>query len=127
MNPTTTAYVVIPCNGKTLTDIHEFLKNSTFLAKLKKESAILEVQNSTGKTGLANSLYGSLADKGIDLKLTSFTGKVPYEQTIIYDNSHGSKPNTLEYLKSHYTLTTSDVNYTASTADFVIIVGKDSL
>ncbi|MBX4191401.1 MAG: LytR C-terminal domain-containing protein, partial [Candidatus Doudnabacteria bacterium] len=77
--------------------------------------------------GLAATKYNKLIDKGMDLRLTSYTGKVPLDQTIIYDNSHGSKPNTLQYLKNNYTLTPSDVNYTGSTADFVIILGKDSL
>jgi hypothetical protein len=127
VNPPTTAYVVVPCNGKTLADIHEYLKNVTVLAKLKKESAVIEIQNSTGVTGLAARTFEGIIEKGIDARFTSFTGKVPYEQSILYDNSHGSKPNTLEYLKSHYNLTTSDINYTSSTADFVIILGKDAL
>ncbi|OGE74398.1 MAG: hypothetical protein A3I07_00380 [Candidatus Doudnabacteria bacterium RIFCSPLOWO2_02_FULL_42_9] len=126
-NPSTTAYVVIPCVGKTLADIHTHLKDSIYFAKLKKESAIVEIQNSTGKTGLANSLFGTLTNLGFEIKFTSFTGKVPLEQSIIYDNSHGGKPNTLEYLNSNYKLTISDVNYTGSTADFVIILGKDAL
>ncbi|MBX4191753.1 MAG: LCP family protein, partial [Candidatus Doudnabacteria bacterium] len=89
-------YVIQPCEGKSLADIHEFLKNASELAKLRKEGAIVEVQNSTGKTGLAATKYNKLIDKGMDLRLTSYTGKVPLDQTIIYDNSHGSKPNTLQ-------------------------------
>ncbi len=127
VNPPTTAYVVLPCFGKDLSDIHEFIKHTTELAKLRKEGAVVEIQNSTGKTGLAAAKFGTLADKGIKTNFTGFTGKVAYEQTVLYDNSHGSKPNTLEYLKSNYTFTVSDVNYTASTADFVLILGKDAL
>jgi polyisoprenyl-teichoic acid--peptidoglycan teichoic acid transferase len=120
-------YVIQPCEDKSFADIHRFLQNASELAKLRKEGATVEVQNSTGKSGLAASKFSQLTDKGINLKLTSYTGKVAYDQSIIYDNSHGSKPNTLQYLKANYTLTTSDVNYTGSTADFVIILGKDAL
>ncbi len=127
VNPPTTAYVVIPCSGKTLADIHQFIANAVDLAKLRKEGATVEIQNSTGKTGLAASKFSDLADKGLNIKFTSFLGKVMYDQSILYDNSHGGKPNTLEYLKSKYNLTISDINYTSSTADFVIILGKDAL
>ncbi len=125
-NPPTTAYVVIPCAGKTIADLHTFLAGSISLAKLKKESATVEIQNSTGVSGLAASVFKNI-NVGVNAKFMSFTGKVPYDQTILYDNSRGSKPNTLEYLKSNYNLTVSDVNYTSSTADFVIILGKDAL
>ncbi|HEX9503007.1 MAG TPA: LCP family protein [Patescibacteria group bacterium] len=126
-NPPTTAYVVLPCNGKSVADIHKFLQNTSELAKLRKESAVVEIQNSTGKSGLAATKFKTLAGNGINARFTSFLGKVPYDQTILYDNSHGSKPNTLDYLKTKYSLTTSDINYTSSTADFVIILGKDAL
>jgi hypothetical protein len=123
----TRIYVVQPCNGKTLIDVANFVKQSPILAKLKKEAATVEIQNSVGKTGLATKIYGGLADLGVILKFPAFKGKVPYEQTILYDNSHGSKPHTLNYLKENYTFTTSDVNYPASAADFVIIVGQDAV
>jgi LCP family protein required for cell wall assembly len=119
-------YVVQPCEGKTLADIHNFLLNSSELAKLKKEAAVVDVQNSTNKAYPATK-YKQLADMGSDVRFATFLGKVPYDQTILYDNSHGSKPNTLNYLKKQYNLTTSDINYTSSSADFVIVIGKDSL
>src|SRR3989344_832183 len=120
-------YVIHPCVGKTLGDIHEFVRLAPILAKLRKEAASLELQNSVGKTGLANKLFGPLADFGVVIKYTTFQGKVPYEQTLLYDNSHNGKPQTLEYLKSNFRLNLSDVNYPASPADFVIIIGKDNL
>lgn len=120
-------YVIMPCEGKTLTDIHEFVLQAPLLAKLKKENAMVEIQNSTGKTGLAQATYKKLVELGLDVRFTSFKGKIAYTQTIFYDNSNGKKPNTLDYLKNHYTFVTSDVNYPNSAADFIIIVGKDAL
>jgi LCP family protein required for cell wall assembly len=119
-------YVIQPCVGKTLEDIHAWMHESAGLAKLRKEAAVVEIQNSTTKASVVNP-YRILSEKGMDLNIATFLGRVDYDQTILYDNSHGSKPNTLEYLKSNYELTVSDVNYTSSTADFVIILGKDSL
>ncbi len=123
----TRMYVVEPCEGKTLTDIHEFLVKAPELAKLKKENADIEAQNSTSKTGLAATTFSKLSELGLTVNFTSFKGKVPYSQTILYDNSHGTKPKTLDYLKSHYNFTVSDVPYSGSFADFVIILGKDAL
>lgn len=123
----TLSYVVMPCAGKTLADLHSYIAQAPFVAKLKKEGAILEAQNSVGVTGLATKTFGSLADLGITLNYTTFKGKVPYEETVLYDNSHGGKPDTLEYLKSHFKFIVSDVNYPSSSADFVIILGKDAV
>jgi hypothetical protein len=120
-------YVIVPCAGKTLTDIHEFLVNTPLLAKLKKEAAVIEIQNTTGQTGLAAKMFGKLTDLGLTINFTSPKSKTSYAQTILYDNSHGNRPHTLDYLKSHYNLTISDVNYPGSSANFVIIIGKDSL
>ena len=120
-------YVVIPCADKTLADIHDFIIKAPILAKLRTEGAVVEIQNSVGKTGLANQLFGNLADFGVTVKFTTFKGKVPYEQTLLYDNSHAGKPHTIDYIKNNYNLTISDVNYPASSADFVIVVGKDQL
>jgi hypothetical protein len=124
----TRMYVVLQaCPGKTLADIQNFVKNSVSLAKLKKESATIEIQNSTGKT-LAQAKFNSLPDSGPTVKYATFLGKVPYDQTILYDNSHGSKPNTLQLSQiDKYNLPVSDLNYTSSTADFVIVIGRDSL
>ena len=88
---------------------------------------MLEAQNSVGVTGLAAKTFGSLPDLGLTVNYLTFKGKVPYEETVLYDNSHGGKPHTLEYLKSHFQFIVSDVNYPSSSADFVIILGKDSL
>lgn len=123
----TLSYVILPCGGKTLSDLHTYIAQAPFVAKLKKEGAILEAQNSVGVTGLAAKTFGSLADLGVTLNYTTFKGKVPYEETVLYDNSHGGKPETLEYLKSHFKFIISDVNYPSSSADFVIILGRDSI
>lgn len=120
-------YVVMPCSGKTLSDIQEFVTNAPLIAKLKKEGAIIEVQNSVGVTGLATRMFGPLEDLGLTLRFTTFRGKVPYEKTILYDNSRGKLTHTLDYLKNNYTFVTSDVAFSSSTADIVIIVGQDAI
>ncbi len=123
---TARAYVVQPCEGRTLTDIHEFLINTPLLAKLKKEGAVVEIQNSTGKPA-ALQPFKQLVNLGVDVRFVPFRGKVPYTQTIFYNNSHATKPHTLDYLNNNYTFITSDINYPGSAANFVLILGKDAL
>jgi polyisoprenyl-teichoic acid--peptidoglycan teichoic acid transferase len=120
----TRIYVVQPCEDKTLADIHNYLAKAITTIQLQKEQAVVEIQNSTGKA-YATDRWLELRATGVTLKFT--TSKTPIDRTIIYDNTQGSKPKTLEYLKSHYNLSQSDLPYTSSRADFVIILGKDAL
>lgn len=120
-------YVIEPCAGKTLADIHQYVQEAPILAKLRKEGAVVEIQNSVGKTGLANQLFGKLTELGLTVRYSTFKGKVPYDQTILYDNTSGSKPYTLDYLKQNFDLMPSDVGYPSSPADFFIVIGKDQL
>jgi polyisoprenyl-teichoic acid--peptidoglycan teichoic acid transferase len=122
----TRIYVVQPCEGKTLEDIHHFVENAPLIAKLHKENAVIEVQNSTGKSYVLES-WRSLANSGINIKITTFKGKAPYENSILYNNSAGQKPRTLDYLKTNYNFTVSDIPYSGTTSDFVIVLGNDSL
>lgn len=123
---TSRAYVIQPCEGTTYQDIHEHLENIFIAAKLQKEAAVVEIQNSTGKS-YALDVLGNLTKVMPNAKVTSFTSRVPYERTILYDNSSGKFPNTQDYLKNKFNFTIADVPYTNSTADFVIIIGNDAL
>ena len=117
-------YIVQPCYPKTLSDIHAFLADYLVLARLTHEGAVVEIQNSTGKPGILSPWKG-LEKTGATVKYTAFKGKVPFDKTILYDNSKGSKPKTLQYLKDNYRFTTADVTYTDSKSDFVIILGNE--
>ena len=119
-------YVVQPCEGKTLADINAFILQSPAIAKLKKEGTVVEIQNSTFQPSVLKP-YQKLSDLGLNARFKVFGGKVPYTQTILYDNSRGTKPHTLDYLKTNYKFTISDVGYPTSAADFVIVLGRDAL
>lgn len=119
------AYVIQPCEGKTYADIQQFLTNYQLIAKLKKENAVIEIQNSTNQPS-ATKTWSQLSNAGLDIRITSFKGRLTYDRTILYKNT-STKPQTLEYLKNNYNFVIADVIYTQSNADFVIILGKDSL
>lgn len=119
-------YIVQPCAGKTLDDIHTFLKNYWDIARLKKEGAKIEIQNSTGKPA-ASASWKTLSNQGLNITMVPFTGKASFDKTILYDNTHGSKPKTMQFLKDHENFTQADIPYQMSKADIVIILGNDSL
>ena len=120
------AYVIQPCEGKTYQDIHAFLSDALAAGRLNKEKAAIEIQNSTGKPYALDSLQ-TIIDTAYSAKVTSFKSKTPYERTILYDNSNGKFPQTLDYLKNNFNFTLADIPYANSSADFVIILGKDAL
>lgn len=123
------AYVVTPCSGKTISDVHEYLRVSMANVSLTREEPTIEIQNSSGKSVAFTNWNTLLKDTlpGLTVKTSAFKGATPYERTILYDNTKGSKPKTLEYLKSRYTFSVADLPYSESTADFVVILGKDAI
>lgn len=118
------AYVVVPCYGKNTQDVHHYLTAAMSVANLTKESAKIEIMNSTGKPA-ASTKWKDLNNKGLNAKFITFSGKTPYDRTIVYDNTGKQKPKTLEYLKANYSFVVADVPYSQSTADFVVIIGND--
>jgi LCP family protein required for cell wall assembly len=118
------AYVIQPCEGVTLADISNHLMMVMDVAKLQEEDATIEIINTTGKTYVTER-WRQLLSLGVNVKFS--VGRTPFEKTTLYDNTQGQKPKTLEYIKSNYTLNKSDLPYNQSTADFVIILGKDAL
>jgi hypothetical protein len=117
-------YIVEPCAGKTVTDIHQRLLDYWDEARLNKEGATVEIQNSTGLAS-ASAKWKTLSADGLTVTTVPFPGKIPFDRTILYDNSKGTKPKTLEFLQQNFSFTTADVQYTNSKADFVIIIGKN--
>jgi len=118
------AYVVVPCSGKTTADVHQYLSTATALANLQGESATIEVQNASG-SAVATDKWRRLAQYGLSIKVV--TAKTPMDRTIIYDNTQGKKPKTLQYIKLNFKTDQADLPYTQSTSDFVVILGKDAL
>jgi LCP family protein required for cell wall assembly len=127
VNPSSTAYVVIPCAGKTVDDIKTYLTTAPQLAKLKKEDAVIEIQNASGKSSVLDK-WRTLANQGYNIKITPYAGRNLYDHTVLYDNSKGAKPLTIDWLKSKIAFTASDVPfYDSPKSDIVIILGKDAI
>lgn len=92
---------------------------------IAKEKASLEIQNGTGSLDLANIVSKDFEELGFriinstNIELPDFSG------VRIYDNSNGSKSNTLKFLKEKFSAAVIEIPASeASQADFVIALGK---
>ncbi len=122
----TRIYVVQPCSGVTLSQITNHLMMVMSVASLQKEAATIEVINTTGKS-TATQRWRDLSSSAAGVTIKFSNSKTPVDRSILYDNSSGKMPKTLDYLNMNFGLGKSDLPYTQSTADFVIILGNDSL
>jgi LCP family protein required for cell wall assembly len=120
---------LIPAAGiDNFTDIQTQITRILSSNPLARENANVEVLNATDTVGLAGVQQKALAAKG----MTTTTNDATANQATntIIDNSQGKMPNTLAYLKSHYsasvvTNATLTANYPA--ADFILILGQSSV
>jgi polyisoprenyl-teichoic acid--peptidoglycan teichoic acid transferase len=120
------AFVVQPCEGNTLADVHKFISNASLVSKLTHEGALIEIQNST-KQAYVLGPYRIINTLGPNVDIQTFRESGIYNRTILYDNSKGLKPETKKYLEANYDFSVADVPYSKSIADFVIIIGQDAL
>jgi LCP family protein required for cell wall assembly len=102
------------------------------------ENALVQVQNGSGITGLAGGVVTSLKASHYNV-MDATTAAQNYAKTVIYDNSSGKKPYTVNYLQEKFGVTaiqgvpptaapvTPSSSTPASTQnpDIVIILGTD--
>lgn len=92
---------------------------------IKKEWANIEIKNGTGSLDLANSVAQDL--EKLEYRIINSTNINPpeFSGVLIYDNSKGFKPATMQFLKEKFNaaITESPVDE-SSRADFVIVLGR---
>lgn len=119
---------LIPAAGlDDFTDIQVQIQKILTADAITKEAAVVIVLNGTDVTGLAGQQISKLEGKGMDVA----TGDAPAVQqtSTIIDNSGGTKPNTLAYLKKQYqasTATNASLIAGYPNADFILIVGTNA-
>lgn len=124
------AYVLIPCEGLGKYEkIRELVKNQFLLSGLQKEQPAIEIQNATRIPALAARVEQVLQGPFLKITTSNFRGQTNYQQTIIYDNTRGQKPETLKYLREKLGKQIAQSPFPFQTAsqnpDFVIIVLED--
>lgn len=97
-------------------------------ATSQPESAVIEVRNGSGVTGLAKTLADSLKSAGLDVLPAASAGKDDYAKTIIVKLTDKALPQTLKSLESvtnGAAVVAMPEGEKASKADFLVIVGAD--
>lgn len=127
--PDTGAYILLPCAGLgNYEAIRETVKNQFLITELQTEQATIEIQNAAKTVGLAENTQKFLLLPYLQLTIGNFRAQASYEENIIYDNTKGSKPRTLDYLRQKLGIKVAQSPFPFSTAapspDFVIIVTK---
>ncbi len=126
----TGAYILVPCAGfNDYSAIRDLLKNQFILGAVAAEKAKLELQNATKVTFLAQRAQAFLNLPYLEISSTNLKADTAYEQSVIYDNTNGAKPETLSYLKEKLGIRVAQSPFPFPTdqpdADFVIVLAQD--
>ncbi|MDP3993375.1 MAG: LCP family protein [Candidatus Doudnabacteria bacterium] len=126
----TSAYVLIPCDGLgRYSGIRGLVHNQFLLSALQNEKPIIEIQNASSIPQLGQRTQNLLALPGLQFSLGNFRGQNIYQESIIYDNTNGQKPETLAYLKERLGLKVAGSPFPFLTVfkspDFVIVSTND--
>lgn len=121
------AYILVPIAGQDNYSgiqamVHQYLTDPL----LSAENAKIEIRNASGTPGLGTKAEKVLTDKGYVVG-SVISAPTTTEPSLIYDQTNGKKPNTTKLVSQDLgiAVTTKALPGTASTADLVIVLGKD--
>ncbi len=126
--PDNGAYVLLPCEGKTMSDVQGFFKNSFTTGRLAGEQSVVWLATSTGDKAAYQSAYEKLSDAGLTVWELPY-GKPALDQTVVY--AANPKPATVEFIKNtlgatEATLPPPNVKVDSTRVDVIVILGKDN-
>lgn len=124
------AYILLPCAGiGNYAAIQDLVQNQFLHSALASEQPLVEVQNASRIPLLAQRTEAHLRTSFLTTGSGNFPGQTVYTQSVIYDNTGGEKPQTLEYLKNKLGILVAQSPYpfptTLEKPDFVIVVTSD--
>ena len=124
------AYVLIPCEGLgRYNAIRGLVQNQFLIGALQTEQPTIEIQNASNTPQLTQKTQNVLTQPGLRFSLGNFRGQNIYEESVIYDNTKGQKPETLAYLKERLGIKVALSPFPFPTLlqspDFVIIATND--
>ncbi|NTU70095.1 LCP family protein [bacterium] len=121
------ASVVVPVAGD-YSEIRKFAHELFVDNYLKDENASISILNGTTKSGSAKTLSEMLKSYSYNVVKNANADNTNYKKTIIYDNTKGKKPYTLEFLKKRLTKLGVSAEIKSGgdySEDITIIVGSD--
>lgn len=128
----TQAYILLPCAGLGKYEaVRQYVNNQFAANTLSTEQASVEIQNASKIDLLGQQLKSRLAPglASSQINVANFQGDAVYQESVIYDNTRGVKPATLQYLQTSLGVRTAQSPFpfptSATRPDFVIIVASD--
>ncbi|MEK7161527.1 MAG: LCP family protein, partial [Patescibacteria group bacterium] len=124
----TGAYVLVPCEGKSETDIKNFFKNVFSLGKMVEEKSVIWLSTSSGDRTTYQKADQKLKEVGLTVWELSYKGE-PLSKNIFYQVN--PKNATAEFIKNslsatEVTLPPPDVNINKDKVDIIVILGENS-
>lgn len=116
-------YIELPRTGN-FEEIRQFAHSIFVDGYLKEENASIEVQNGTGRDGLATTVGKQLKGYNYNVIKTT-TADQKYANTVIYDYSGGKKPVTIKYLEKRFGIKAQKINVSSPETDIKVILGTD--
>jgi polyisoprenyl-teichoic acid--peptidoglycan teichoic acid transferase len=117
------AYILLPRSGD-YSDIREFAAQLFSSSKTKEEAAQIEVQNASGRVGLAKSESDLIGGYGFAIVGVSNAPAIS-PKTIIYDYTNGQKSATVNFLTKRYRAQTVRQAAPKPGVDLLIVIGTD--
>lgn len=117
------AYVELPRTGN-FDEIRQYVHSIFIDSYLKDENATVEVQNASGRSGLATTVSTMLKSYNYNV-VGATTSPTIKPVTVIYDYSGGKKPYTINYLERRFGVKAQRANPVASDPEVRIVLGTD--
>ena len=127
VKPDSGAYTLVPCPGKTETDVENFFKNTFALGQLYQEKAVIWMSNSGSDKTIYQNANQKLSEAGLTVWEVPFGSGQPLSQNVFYQVN--PKPATAEFLKNtlgatEMTLPPPGFNIDSKKVDVIVILGK---
>lgn len=117
-------YYLVPRTGN-FKEIQRIAKNIFTEPLIKEEQAKIEVINASGKSKILSEIVAGLKNEGFTIA-GSRTAPSTLSETILFDYSKGSKPNTSRLLAERFGLTPRpETNPQKEGVDFSLVIGSD--
>jgi LCP family protein required for cell wall assembly len=118
------AYVERPRSGN-WDEIRQYVHGIFVDGYIKEEAAGIEIQNGTGRDGVAGAVSKMLKTYNYHVVKTSTAANQNYPKTIIYDYTGGKKPYTIGYLEARFKVKAQPATRQEGDSDIKIVVGAD--
>ena len=126
----TGAYLLIPCNGlEDYRDIRKLFRDQFVIGAFQAEKPVIEIQNVSKIETLSRDAQNLLTAPFLKITIGNYRGGANYQESVIYDNSKGTKSAALKYLKDRLGVKVAASPFPFSTftenPDFVMILTED--